>query len=141
MILIQTKFGCFPALRIYYVIFLHIMYVVIDFFFFLATVKKKKVEFTMLNVSCFPSLYLFFLGLWVSPIQEKKKKKSDIFSFTTFRWILENCLMPRNISWPMHVHIYLSSPCNVPSATQRFGFFFFFPSYFEDTTLGNFSSF
>lgn len=35
--------------------------------------SKKKVEFTMLNVSCFPSLYLLFLGLWVSPIQEKKK--------------------------------------------------------------------
>ena len=33
------------------------------FIFFLATIKKKKIEFAMLNVSYFPSLYLFFLGL------------------------------------------------------------------------------
>ena len=87
------------------------------FIFFPATIKKKKkVEFAMLNVSYLSSLYLFFLGLWFTPIQEKKKK-SGIFSFTTFRRILENCLMLKNIYWPVHVHIYLSAPCNVLSAT------------------------
>ena len=93
------------------------------FIFFLATIKKKN---RIRHVKCqlFPK-FVFILS-WVVSQSNIEKKKSDIFSFTTFRWILENCLMPRNISWPVHVHIYLSFPCNVLSATQRWVFFFFF---------------
>lgn len=91
--------------------------------FFPATIKKKS---RICHVKCQLFIKFVFILSWFVSQSNTEKKKSGIFSFTTFRWILENCLMPKNIYWPVHVHIYLSAPCNALSATQRF-FFSFLP--------------
>lgn len=107
------------------------------FIFFLATIKKNRIR----HVKCqlFPKL-VFILSWVVSQSNTGKKKKKQIFflSLPSDGYLKTVLCLGTLLGLCVCTYVYHS---HVMFYLQQRWVFFFFPSYLEDTTLDNFSSF